>query len=436
MTENLAIPDGLDPAAVNLARAIRQQESGGDYNRSGDGGSSLGAYQWNNQPNGKSVPLQKGEIPSNFQAWAKEANLDPTDFSPKNQDMVAYAKIKKLKDEGHNVVDIAAIWNGGDPKRQDPNYVTPSGLPSQKKGVYDVPAYAKAVNDYYQELKAKTSTNESGKLTFDDISMTSPQKSDMQASPVSKIPVVGALGGGLGYAISNAMGTQDSLNDTQNQAITIQGNLLKQIQKDKAAAKDTTRLENALKELGGNIDTIGNQSSDTGTGGIKDKDVLKNAGTLAGIAAGAYAGGALGKAIKGAKATTALRSPAIKGILQNSIEDSSFENGLSQSLRGAKNVIPQTVESMSNGEKINALQNALTKANPAERTVIKKALDDATNLYFKEHGIAPTVVKANRGLIGKLLEIAGGVGIVEQLLGHKTAKAVDTAKGLFTTLTR
>src|SRR6266853_4206025 len=156
MDTNLKIPDGLDAGAVNLARAIRKRESGGDYNKSGDSGSSLGAYQWNNQPNGKSVPLQKGELPSNFVSWAKEANLDPTDFSPNNQDMVAYNKIKKLKDAGHNVLDIAAIWNGGDPKRQDPNYVTSSGLPSQKKGVYDVPAYANAVNDYYQELKSKT----------------------------------------------------------------------------------------------------------------------------------------------------------------------------------------------------------------------------------------------------------------------------------------
>lgn len=156
MKENLAIPNGMDTGAVNLARAIRKQESGGDYNKSGDSGSSLGAYQWNNQPNGKSVPLQKGEIPSNFKSTAKEVGLDENDFSPTNQDMVAYRKIKKLKDEGNNVVDIAAIWNGGSKERQDPNYVTPSGLPSQKKGVYDVPGYAKAVNNYYQDLKSKT----------------------------------------------------------------------------------------------------------------------------------------------------------------------------------------------------------------------------------------------------------------------------------------
>ncbi len=161
MNENLSIPQGMDEGAVNLARAIRKQESGGDYNKYGDSGSSYGAYQWNNQPHGKSVPLQKDEIPSNFRSWASENGLDPNDFSPKNQDLVAYNKIKKWKDEGKNVIQIAALWNGGDENRYDPNYVTKSGLPSQKSGVYDVPAYVKKVNDYYQELKNKNGSQDS-----------------------------------------------------------------------------------------------------------------------------------------------------------------------------------------------------------------------------------------------------------------------------------
>ena len=169
MEENLTIPEGMDAGAVNLARSIRKQESGGDYNKYGDSDSSYGAYQWNNQPNGKSVPLKKGEIPSNFKSFAQEVKLDPNDFSPKNQDMVAYKKIKALKDSGKNVIQIAAIWNGGDENRYDPNYVTKSGLPSQKKGVYDVPGYAKAVNDYYQNLKNKTGSSSPDSSTNSDV---------------------------------------------------------------------------------------------------------------------------------------------------------------------------------------------------------------------------------------------------------------------------
>ena len=142
--EDLKIPEGFDPGAVNLARAIRKQESNGNYNEVGDNGTSRGAYQW-----------QKGT----WEAHAKEAGLDPNDFSPKNQDMVAYKTIKRLKDAGKNVVQIAAIWNGGDENRYDPNYVTKNGLPSQVPGKYDVPAYTKRVNDYYQQLKQKSNNS-------------------------------------------------------------------------------------------------------------------------------------------------------------------------------------------------------------------------------------------------------------------------------------
>lgn len=151
MDQDYSIPQGMDAGAVTLARAIRHQESGGDYNSIGDGGKSSGAYQWNNGE----IPLQSGGIPKNFQSDAQTYGLDPNDFSPKNQDMVAYNKIKALKDSGLNVPQIAAIWNGGDEKRMDPNYITPSGLPSQKEGVYDVPKYAMNVNDLYQSYKEK-----------------------------------------------------------------------------------------------------------------------------------------------------------------------------------------------------------------------------------------------------------------------------------------
>ena len=38
--EDLKIPEGFDPGAVNLARAIRKQESNGNYNEVGDNGTS------------------------------------------------------------------------------------------------------------------------------------------------------------------------------------------------------------------------------------------------------------------------------------------------------------------------------------------------------------------------------------------------------------
>jgi len=89
----------LDPKVVKVMSAIKKIESGGDYNAVGDldKGVSRGAYQFNRD---------------NFKSWAGEHGLDPNDFSPANQNKVAYARIKKLKDEGRQPEEIAAIWNG------------------------------------------------------------------------------------------------------------------------------------------------------------------------------------------------------------------------------------------------------------------------------------------------------------------------------------
>lgn len=89
----------LNPLAVNLAKAIRQKESGGNYSAVGDldRGVSHGAYQFNRD---------------NFQNWAKESNLDPNDFSPVNQDKVAYTRINKMLQEGNSPSEVAARWNG------------------------------------------------------------------------------------------------------------------------------------------------------------------------------------------------------------------------------------------------------------------------------------------------------------------------------------
>lgn len=169
MDTNTAIPDGMDAGAVNLARAIRQQESGGNYNAVGDNNTSAGAYQWSN---GTDSPLAAGGIPANFQTDAKQYGLDPNDFSAKNQDMVAYQRILDLKNQGKNVLQIASLWNSGDENKYDPTYVSPDGTPSVgtttingKQVAYNVPAYVKSVNDYYQNLKNGGTTTQTSTPT-------------------------------------------------------------------------------------------------------------------------------------------------------------------------------------------------------------------------------------------------------------------------------
>lgn len=105
--------NNIDPTALALSRAIRQVESGGNYNAVGDNGTSFGAYQFHN---------------NNFQNWAEQYGLDPNDTSPANQDHLAYARIKDMLDQGIPQSQVAAIWNGakkvnGQYQAINPDYV-------------------------------------------------------------------------------------------------------------------------------------------------------------------------------------------------------------------------------------------------------------------------------------------------------------------------
>lgn len=361
MSTNLSIPEGLDPQVVNLARSIRQQESSGNYTKFGDNDSSYGAYQWNNQPAGKSVPLKNGQIPSNFQADAKEAGLDPTDFSPKNQDMVAYNKIKKLKDAGNNVVDIAAIWNGGDAKRQDPNYVTPSGLPSQKKGVYDVPAYAKKVNDYYQNLKEKSQTDT--RKTFSESLATTPSPSQSQYSSPQHSPKR------IAQYNAEQQGYDKNAKDL-NSPSTVLGNTITGIgdnlsfgQASKLGEQEGTGLARTYNQVKG---LLGGQDNSKY---IPEMDLSKTAtglaGTVGGILSTAAGSGELNGIIKGG---SALESPVIKTILR---EGSNLlpEEATSTLAKGtAEDILQNKLKDLSvsdvTGEKGQAILRALKELNP------------------------------------------------------------------------
>lgn len=110
----IVLQDGtqLDPSVVKVMRAIRTVESNNNFDATGDlidgKPASAGAFQWNN---GK-TPIAKGQLPTNFVNAAKQYGLDPTDFSPANQNKVAYAQISSYKKQGLSPVEIDALWNG------------------------------------------------------------------------------------------------------------------------------------------------------------------------------------------------------------------------------------------------------------------------------------------------------------------------------------
>jgi len=123
----------MDNDVINLAKAIRQTESGGNFNAKGGSGES-GAYQW---------------MPDTWKAHAKQAlGNENAEMSPSNQNAVAYTVLKSWKDQGLNPAQIAAKWNSG----SEVGWENKRGV--NGAGVqYDVPKYVKSVTDAYQTVK-------------------------------------------------------------------------------------------------------------------------------------------------------------------------------------------------------------------------------------------------------------------------------------------
>lgn len=127
----------LDQDVVNLTKAIRQTESGGDFNARGGSG-EFGGYQF---------------TPDTWKAYAAEAGVNvPLEQATREmQNQVAYTKIKQWKDQGYNVGQVASMWNAG-PGR--PNAYQENHVGTNSYGVqYDTPGYAEKVAQAYQTIK-------------------------------------------------------------------------------------------------------------------------------------------------------------------------------------------------------------------------------------------------------------------------------------------
>lgn len=130
-------PEQLDSDVVNLAKAIRQTESGGNFNARGKSG-EFGAYQY---------------TPPTWDKYAKKhgVNVSLDQATPEQQNEVTYKQIKEWKDGGYNPGQIASLWNSGKPDA----YLDKKYKGVNKYGVtYDVPKYAESVATAYQQIKA------------------------------------------------------------------------------------------------------------------------------------------------------------------------------------------------------------------------------------------------------------------------------------------
>lgn len=162
----------VDNHVVDLARAIREKESGHNFSAIGDSGTSRGGYQYQ---------------PDTWKRYAREILGDENaQLTPENQNAVAYGKIKKWKDEGKNDADIVAAWNAGEDIGFTGKWVNHIGR-NEKLGVdYNTPQYVKDVYEIYNKIKGINPVAQYPTLP----EMKEQEKADRIAlgEPVSTIP--------------------------------------------------------------------------------------------------------------------------------------------------------------------------------------------------------------------------------------------------------
>lgn len=130
----------MDQDVINLAKAIRQKESNGNFDAVGDNGTSRGAYQWQ---------------AATWKGHAKQILGDENaQMTRDNQQAVAYGMMKTWKDQGLNPAQIAAKWNSGSEKGWE-NKVGTTTI-NGKPITYNVPQYVKDVTDTYHKFKLET----------------------------------------------------------------------------------------------------------------------------------------------------------------------------------------------------------------------------------------------------------------------------------------
>lgn len=186
----------LDPDVVNLVKATRQIESGGNFKAKGGSG-EYGAYQY---------------LPATWKARASKYGIDvPLDqATPEQQNEVQYKWTKEKKDAGFNIGQIASMHNAGE-GRPDA-YLGHSGVNSS--GVaYDTKDYATKVAIEYQKLKGQNNSGTQGiqnNQTEDNQTQngvgyqTQPSFSKTTTATDTDTPQDDSLGSELSNRLSNA----------------------------------------------------------------------------------------------------------------------------------------------------------------------------------------------------------------------------------------
>jgi len=117
-------PQEFDPKIVKLLQAIREQESGGNYEAKGASG-EYGAFQF---------------MPATWKMVSKKyLKQDNAEMTKANQNKAAYMYIQDLKNQGRTPAEVVSIWNSGSPQWEGKVGINRQGVK------YDTPNYVKSV---------------------------------------------------------------------------------------------------------------------------------------------------------------------------------------------------------------------------------------------------------------------------------------------------
>lgn len=305
-------PQGLDPDVVNLTKAIRQTESGGNFTAKGKSG-EYGAYQYT-------------EPTWNADSKAAGINVPLTQATPEQQNQVAYTKVAALKNQGNNVGQVASIWNSGKPDA----YLDPSYKGTNNYGAgYDVPAYAKSVASAYQTIKS------GGQVGLDP---NNPSSVGSQVDVQPESPSLGGFGMNVLKSGANLLGgVGDALLHPIETVQNLGGAAVGGLQELGGQSNDNTAKFDSLKDYFGQryggISNLEHTLYSDPVGFLADLSTALGAG--AGVA------GAVGKIGELTTAADAARASSLAGEtgLRTMAGDIASGNGLTRTARGLSSAL-------------------------------------------------------------------------------------------------
>lgn len=392
----------MDKNLSYLTAAVGLQETGNgsmnpDYSAVGDNGTAAGAYQWSNDVKGEPQALQPGQIPANFKSDAQTYGLDPTDFSPKNQDKVALAKMSDLYKK-YGASGAVAAWNAGEGMAENGKWKSNVGTTTinGKTISYNTPKYVAGVSDLYKKISGSNGNYNPTPFSSGDVVLNTEGGTTNQKQPgIVQSLVQGAVSPFLqGISSLNAFGDELSGNNAGADDLNTNG-------------QDYGYLGNA-KPVGAGFDITKPFSqnvkpllSAVGTGAQAGSEIAGGQGLLSSISS----------KLVGTGATSILTNPALEDALGGMpLEDF---NALGPS------------------DQLDTITNILKNPDIGEsdKLVLQKAYDEVLPQAQAQLGVSepqtwaqthPLISKAG-GLLGKVATVGGLFGLGSELPGLVSA---------------